>query len=136
MATRHSSHSPHRLSLRLVLIARLLRSRADALAFALAELQRPTARTSYTRWLADFLLTHGGNPEAMIAAAPDSLRAIFRCAYALPELALVKLPTAEALYGLLAAGYTTVPVPERQAPVARKSSLYMQILEPAGSNQA
>lgn len=119
-----------RLSLNLVLIARLLRSRADALAFALAEMERPTAGTTYTRWQSQFLLAYGGNPEAAIAHAPDSLRAIFRTAYAIPELVLLRLPSAEELYGLIAQGYRTIPVPERKTPVPRKSSLYMQLLEP------
>lgn len=119
-----------RLSLRVALIARLLRSRQDALAFALAELLRPTIDAKYARWLADFVLQYGGNAEQMIARAPLSMQATFRRAHAIPELVLHRLPPAEALYGLLARGYTTVPLPGAKPP--KKSNLWMQLLEPAG----
>jgi len=110
-----------------------MRSRADALAFALAEWERPTSTTHYLIWLSDFFLTNGGNPEAMIARAPDSLRTIFRRAYAIPELALERLPSAEELYHLAAQGYRTIPVPTKKKSAPKKSALWMQILEPAQS---
>lgn len=124
-----------RLSLRLVLVARLLRSRTDAICFALAELDRPGATLGYKCWLTDFMAAYGGNLDLMMAAAPASLTNVLRRAAAIPELALPYLPSAEDAYHMLAAGYKTVPAPEKKQPPIRKSNLWMQLLEPAGQTK-
>lgn len=120
------------LSLRLVLIARVCRSRADALAFALAEVGRPNATMAYKLWLTDYISDYGGHPALMQAAAPHSLKSVIRRALAIPELALLHLPSAEDCYRLLSQGYTKVPLPDQKPP--NKSNLYMNILEPAGQS--
>lgn len=118
-----------------VLWAHLVRSRGDALNYALAELANPKAGARWRMKIADLMIAAGGNAtmmEAHAARFSPTLALVIRGAANTPAATLRRAPTAEECYLLMQSGFRVAnlkPVPE-----PKKTSLWMQILEPAGGS--
>jgi hypothetical protein len=122
------------LSLTRVLWARLGRSRADALAYALSELQNTERPLNARLRDTDIMLRAGGSAvllEAEYQRTAPTMAALIRHAATLTVSELRRAPNAEECYSLLARGYRICHLRPEPQKVPKKTALWMQMLEPA-----